>query len=94
MKLTITMTTQHQVIKEGTKSVWQTVETNTEVINQEVIDRIVDSMSFFKNLGGSERLTRNYTSAGYLPTELKSTSPDKQNRTIRTFNYEYSEDDK
>jgi len=94
MKLQITMTTQHQAIKEGTKTVWETVETNSEIISQEVIDMIIDSMSFFKNLGGSERLSKNYTSAGYLPTELKSTSPDKMNRTIRTFNYEYVEADK
>lgn len=46
-----------------------------------------DTVKWFRRLGGSETVTRSYTSAGYVVTKLVSTSPDKQTKVIREFNF-------
>ena len=88
--LKITMNTINQVKKEGTKTVWETIEENTSIINEEHYNNCTcdDTLRFFRRLGGSETLTRSYTKCGYLVTKLVSTSPDKQKRTIREFSFE------
>lgn len=47
----------------------------------------VETIKFFKRLGGKETLTRSYTSAGYVVTKIVSTCPNKNNRTIREYNF-------
>ena len=47
-----------------------------------------ETLKWFRNLGGSETATKEYTSRGYNITKLVSTSPNKQERTIRTFNFD------
>lgn len=44
-----------------------------------------DTLQFFRNLGGTERVTYGWTLAGKIVTKLTSTSPDKRVKTIRTF---------
>jgi len=46
-----------------------------------------DTVKWFRRLGGSESIERSYTSAGYLVTKLISTSPDKQNKTVREYSF-------
>lgn len=46
-----------------------------------------ETLRFFRNLGGSETVKRNYTKAGYLPTEIISTSPDRTQRTRRHYKF-------
>ena len=46
-----------------------------------------DTVKWFRRLGGSETVERSYTSAGYLVTKLTSTSPDKQNKTVREYSF-------
>ena len=46
-----------------------------------------DTLKFFRRLGGTESAQRSYTCAGYLITKLTSTSPDRQNKTIREFKF-------
>lgn len=46
-----------------------------------------DSVKFFRKLGGKESITNSYTCNGYLGTKLISTSPDKQTKVIREFNF-------
>ena len=91
--LKITMTHEQQEKKEGTKTVWETVKTETEIITEKQLKNIEESLTFFRRLGGSETMQKNYTVAGYKPYKLISTSPDKQNRSIRKFKYEYIKSD-
>jgi N-acetyl-anhydromuramyl-L-alanine amidase AmpD len=44
-------------------------------------------ISFFRRLGGSESVQRAYTCYGYKVDKLTSTSPDKQTKVIREFNF-------
>jgi len=46
-----------------------------------------DTLKWFRRLGGSESAQRSYTCAGYVITKLTSTSPDRQNKTIREFKF-------
>lgn len=83
----IQLTTQKQ-IKVGSKFI--TTETITEVIDTKKYSLITDekTIKMFRRLGGSETATKEYTSRGYNITKLVSTSPNKQERTIRTFNFD------
>jgi hypothetical protein len=88
MKTQITLTKENY-FKDGKK--WTLSETETELIDLKTVERIADSVKFFRRLGGTETLVKGYTCAGYNPVKLTSTNPDKTARTIRTFNYFYNE---
>ena len=66
--------------------------TSTEVreLSQEQFNKITDkkTLQFFRRLGGSETLQKDYTPFGYLPNKLISTSPDKTERKVYYFKYE------
>ena len=64
------------------------VEINKSIINSENFKNIISSIPFFRNLGGSERVTKGYTIAGYIPVELSSISPDKETKIVRRFKIE------
>ena len=55
------------------------------VLQAENYANIFNSIEFFKNLGGYEKVTKTYTINGYIPTMLTSISPDKQTKIIRKF---------
>lgn len=84
----ITLNTKRYELKEGTKTVYLLEEETTENITQEQAHNIVDACRFFRNLGGSETLQKNYTKYGYLPSRLISKSPDRKTKVERTFSYE------
>jgi hypothetical protein len=88
MKTQITLTKENY-FKDGKK--WTLSETETELIDLKTVERIADSVRFFRRLGGTETLVKGYTCAGYNPVKLTSTNPDKTAKTIRTFNYFYNE---
>ena len=71
--------------KAGSK--WVLSSTEESNISKENYLNIVNSCKFFRGLGGFERLTNNYTYAGYIPTQLNSISPDKQEKIIRSFEF-------
>ena len=85
----ITLTTERYERTSSGKS-WKKnpVESSEEVINSENLKNIISSIPFFRNLGGSERVTKGYTIAGYIPVELSSTSPDKKTKIVRKFKVE------
>ena len=64
------------------------VETDEEVISPKKFELIISSIPFFKNLGGSERVTKGYTVAGYIPVELSSISPERKTKIVRSFKVE------
>ena len=80
----ITLTTENYE-KQGSK--WVLVETETEDIPFEYYLNAVDASPFFKNLGGKESISKSYTVAGYIPVEIKSTSPDGTKRTVRKYDF-------
>jgi len=84
----ITLTQTHQVLKDGTKTVYidSQVEPEKE-ITEEHYNNYVDSAPFFRRLGGSETLTRGYTCQGYKVVKMVSKSPDRTEKVIRTFNF-------
>ena len=85
----ITLTTERYERTSSGKS-WKKnpVESNKSIINSENFKNIISSIPFFRNLGGSERVTKGYTIAGYIPVELSSTSPDKKTKIVRKFKVE------
>ena len=67
---------------------WKNNPTSIEItsIDQETYDNIFskETQVFFRNLGGYERASKSYTSAGYIVTRLTSISPDKTTKIVRT----------
>lgn len=80
----------HYNLKPGTKTVWteNTERSHDEYITEEGYRNIVDASPFFRRLGGSETLHRTYTRAGYRVYEIISKSPDRTQKTVRTFNFD------
>ena len=64
------------------------VEINEEVISPKKFELIISSIPFFRDLGGSERVTKGYTVAGYIPVELSSISPERKTKIVRSFKVE------
>ena len=81
-------TNRKQEKKPGTKTVWQTTKEETRLITELEYNNIVNAAPYFRRLGGSESLTRQYTYDGYKVTNIISTRPDKEARTIHIFNFE------
>lgn len=68
---------------------WILTESRTETgISNIYYCNVVDAIPFFRNLGGSERITKCYTRHGYIPVEISSISPDRQQKTVRKFNFQ------
>jgi hypothetical protein len=88
MKPYAKMTTTKQVLKQGTKTVFITVSTEESIISEKEYNNIIDSSPFFRRLDGSEHHTKCYTSRGYKTYQLSSKSPDRQQKTIRTFDFD------
>ncbi len=87
--LQITMKKQYFVKKLGTKNAYQLTETETETITETQYNNIINSASFFRRLGGSCTQQRCFTEAGYKVYKDILTSPDKQTKTIREFEFNY-----
>ena len=73
----------------NTKTTFDVVDESNRVITEQNYKNIVsdDTIKFFRRLGGSESVTRGYTRVGYLVVRLVSTSPDRQSKTIREFDF-------
>lgn len=86
-KTIYTMRKVHRVRKAGTMKSWQTVESVNERITEDQYRHITsyDTCAWFRRLGSSQHVTRAYTSAGYLPVRVSSTSPDKRERYVYEF---------
>ena len=81
------LTTKTYERTESGKS-WKSNPTEVEVttIDQETYDNIFskETQAFFRRLGGYERASKSYTTAGYIVTRLTSISPDKTTKIVRT----------
>lgn len=81
---TITLTTENYE-KQGSR--WTLVDSETQTIPFEYYMNAIDASPFFKNLGGKESISKSYTIAGYIPVEIRSTSPDGRQKTIRKYKF-------
>ena len=64
------------------------VETNEEVISPKKFELIISSSAVFRDLGGSERVTKGCAVAGCIPVELSSISPSRETKIVRSFKVE------
>jgi hypothetical protein len=85
----VTLKTTKLVKKENTKTVYNVESIETKQIDWEQYKNIIDpkTSQFMRRLGGSESITKGYTCRGYNVVKVVSTSPDKENRTIRQFEF-------
>lgn len=86
-KLTLT---KEEYRKEGRKNFPKNpLEVTTEEITTEEYEKIFSSTNFFVEiLGGTERIYKSYTLAGYIPTKLVSVSPNKEIKIVRKIRIE------
>ena len=70
-------------------SQWKIDNISTMTINKEFIVNLAsnETMRFFRNIGGSEKRTLNFTPYGLLPTEVISTNPGKTSRSVYEIYY-------
>ena len=75
--------------KAGTKNAYREVSKEvTEITErQHELTTNDDTIKWFRRLGGSQSVTHGYTYAGYVVIKLVSTSPDKQNKTVREYKF-------
>lgn len=71
-----------------TKTTYNVVDVEERELSRREYNNITNekTLKFFRSLGGSETALREYTAQGYLITELRSVSPNRQNKTIYKFN--------
>ena len=85
----ITHTRKHYE-RTATGKSWKATPTEekTERVTAQHYTNYVTSIPFFNNLGTC-RAVHNYTAAGYLPVTITSISPDKNEKYIDSFSFEY-----
>ena len=77
MKIKLVQTVQEVKNTKG----YNTTETTVKVIDQKQYDTYINSISFFKSLGGKEKVKKE----GKRITQLISISPDQQQKITRQF---------
>jgi hypothetical protein len=80
----ITQTTSNYA-KRGNK--WVEMASYKTIVDENTYDNVVNSKSFFANLGAHERYTKSYTCKGYIVTRINSISPNRQNKTVYNFEF-------
>lgn len=85
----ITLTTTKLEKNPNTKTTYIEVSKTVEDIDLEQYHNITskDTLTWFRRLGVTETATKAYTSQGYKTVKLVSTSPDKQSKIIREFEF-------
>lgn len=71
--------------KRGKK--WIITEDKIETVGAEYYMNCVDAVPFFRALGGRETVRKCYTKYGLIPYEIVSISPDREKKTVRTFEF-------
>jgi hypothetical protein len=90
--LTIILTQKEYTKNPNTKTTYLfNCQESREITEKEFFNMTnADTLKFFRRLGGSESAIFGYTCNGYKVTRLTSTSPDKQTKIVRTFNFTYN----
>lgn len=87
---TIIVLTQTEYIKNpDTKTTYIQVSKEVKEVNEKEHYLTVNenTVKYFRRLGSSESVTRNYTTSGYKVTKLVSTSPDKETKIVREYEF-------
>jgi len=84
----ITLHHQTFTLKEGTKTVYELESEEISEVTSEQHINAVNAAPYFRRLGGSETLTREYTKRGYQVTQIVSKSPDRQTKVIRKYTFQ------
>ena len=87
MKITLTQT---KLVKNpNTKTTYlvDSIETSEVTEREHQLATCDDTVKWFRRLGGSESVQRAYTCRGYVVVKVVSTSPDRQNKTIREYKF-------
>ena len=87
-QMKITLHHQTFTLKAGTKTVYELESEETKEVTSEQHKNAVDAAPWFRRLGGSETLTREYTKRGYQVTQIVSKSPDRQTKVIRKYSFQ------
>jgi hypothetical protein len=87
MNTTITLTETSYIKNPDTKTTYIEVEKEVKEVTEREHYLYFDSVKWFRRLGGSKSITKSYTCNGYVGTKLISTSPDKQIKVVREFNF-------
>ena len=89
MNTIITLTETEYIKNPDTKTTYIQVNKGAKEINEKEYFLTVNdnTIKYFGRLGGKETVTRGYTSAGYKVVKLISTSPDKETKIVREFNF-------
>ena len=74
--------------KENTKTVYNEVSREYHDITSSHYNNIITSSPFFRRLGGSEYHEKCYTVNGYKTVKLISKSPDREYKTVYTFDFQ------
>lgn len=80
--------TEEKYKKNGSK--WEMVESEMNEVSFINYMNVIDAVPFFRGLGGKEQVTTSYTALGKVPVEIKSTSPDGTEKTIRKYKITYN----
>jgi hypothetical protein len=66
---------------------WEAVETNSKMVDFVHYLRVVspETVKWFRNLGGYEKIVTGYTRKGFLPVESISISPLRDEKSVRGF---------
>jgi N-acetyl-anhydromuramyl-L-alanine amidase AmpD len=83
----ITLTETRLSKNPNTKTTYIVDSNKVEPITESQYNNYINSIPFFRRLGGSESLQRAYTCYGYKVYKLTSKSPDKQTKVVREFNF-------
>lgn len=93
MAYTITMTQETYSPTDSGKR-WRSKpdDVHTETLTEEQYKNMVnvDTMKFFRSIGGSETASRGYTSMGYNVVRLVSCNPDRTVKKVREFDIKYN----
>jgi hypothetical protein len=87
---TIEMTKKVFVKNPNTKTTYILESSEVEMIDEQThgLTTSEATCKTFRRWGGSETVERAYTSQGYKVVKLTSTSPDRQTKIVRTFNFD------
>lgn len=87
----ITLITERYELKPNTKNSYRLQDTTRETISESTLTNYINSVGFFRRLGGKERLEYSYTCYGFKPVKLTSVSPQREQKVIRYFTYQFLE---
>lgn len=88
----IILTQKEYTKNPNTKTTYLLENETTETISEEQYRNItgLETLRFFRRIGGSESIVFGYTCNGYKATKLTSTNPDRSKKIVRKFKFIYN----